>query len=91
MMMKTSIKAIFAALALSLVFAGPSVAEESEQPIDGAVRSAITGGNVNVSVENGVATLSGWVESQQEKQAALRVAISYESVDSVVDLITVSG
>lgn len=89
--MKTSIKTVLIALSLTAAVAGPAAANVTGQTIDGAVRSAITSGNVNVSVENGVATLFGWVEDSSTENAAKRAALSFDNVDSVVDLITVSN
>lgn len=89
--MKATIKTALTVLALTAAVAGPAAANVSGQSIDGAVRSAITSGNVNVSVENGVATLFGWVEDIPTENAAKRAALSFDNVDSVVDLITVSN
>jgi osmotically-inducible protein OsmY len=54
------------------------------------VRSAVSDGNVNVVVENGVATLFGWVDSQYTETAAKQAALSFDNVDSVVDRIVIS-
>lgn len=88
--MKTSIKTALTAFALTAIVAGPAAANITGQSIDGAVRSAITSGNVNVSVDNGVATLFGWVEDATTENAVKKAALSFDNVDSVVDLITVS-
>ena len=86
-----TIKTALVALALSAAVAGPAASNVSGQSIDGAVRSAITTGNVNVKVEDGVATLFGWVEDRSTENAAKRAALSFDNVDSVVDLISVSN
>ena len=88
--MKTSIKTALTALALTAVVAGPAAANLSGQSIEGAVQSAVTSGNVNVVVDNGVATLFGWVDSYSTENAAKQAALAFDNVDSVRDLITVS-
>jgi len=88
--MKTSIKTALTALVLTVAVAGPAAANVPAQSIDGEIRSAITNGNVSVSVNDGVATLFGWVEDHQSEQAAKQAALSFDNVDRVVDLITVS-
>ena len=89
--MKTSIKTALTALALTAVIAGPAAANFSGQSIEGAVRSAISDGNVNVVVDDGVATLFGWVGDIQTENAAKQAALSFDNVDSVRDLISVSN
>jgi len=86
-----TIKTALVALALSAAVAGPAAANTSGQSISGAVQSAISTGNVNVKVEDGVATLFGWVEDHTTENAAKRAALSFDNVDSVVDLIFVSN
>ena len=88
--MKTSIKTALTALALTALVAGPAAANLSGQSIESAVRSAVTNGNVNVVVDNGVATLFGWVDSSHTEAAAKQAALSFSNVDSIVDRITVS-
>ena len=89
--MKASIKTACAVLTLFAVSAVPAMAQShSGQPIEGEIRSAVTSGNINVIVEDGVATLYGWVEDGNSLQAAKRAALSYENVDKVVSLVTVS-
>jgi len=86
-----TIKTALVALALSAAVAGPAAANTSGQSISGAVQSAISTGNVNVKVEDGVVTLFGWVEDHNTENAAKRAALSFDNVDSVVDLIFVSN
>jgi len=88
--MNTAIKTALTAFALSAAIAGPAAANVGTQTINAEVRSAITSGNVNVVVNEGVATLFGWVEDHQAEQAAKQAALSFDNVDSIVDLITVS-
>ena len=89
--MKTSIKTALTTLALTALITGPAAANFSGQSIEGAVRSAVSNGNVNVTVEDGVATLFGWVDSQHTENAAKQAALSFDNVDSVRDLIAVSN
>jgi len=42
-------------------------------------------------IEDGVATLFGWVDSQHTENAAKQAALSFDNVDSVRDLIAVSN
>ena len=88
--MKT-IKTALVALALSAAIAGPTAADVSGQSIQGAVRSAVTNGNVNVKVEDGVATLFGWVEDRHTENKVKRAALSFDNIDSIVDRIVVSN
>ena len=88
--MKT-FKTALVALALSAAIAGPVAADVSGQSIQGAVRSAITSGNVNVKVEDGVATLFGWVEDRYTENKVKRAVLSFDHVDSVVDWIAISN
>ena len=85
--MNTSIKSLLAVVALSAAVAAPASANISGQSIQAAVNSAITSGNVNVRVDDGIATLFGWVEDKTTEEAAKRAALSFDNVDRVVDLI----
>lgn len=89
--MNTSIKSALTALVLTAIVAAPAAANVSGQSIDGAIRSAITTGNVSVVVNDGVATLFGWVEDQSTENAAKRAALAFDNVDSVIDRISVSN
>ncbi|MEE9321720.1 MAG: BON domain-containing protein [Granulosicoccus sp.] len=89
--MNNSIKTSLVALAMAALIAGPVSANVPTQSIAGAVNSAITTGNVNVRVENGTATLFGWVEDAHTEQAVKRAALQFDNVDRVVDQITISN
>lgn len=58
-----------------------------------AIAAEITfpGSNICVSMKDGVATLSGYVESQAERQDAERVALGTAGVTKVINLITTSN
>jgi osmotically-inducible protein OsmY len=76
---------------MAAMLAGPVSANMPKQSIAGAVNSAVTTGNVNVRVENGTATLFGWVEDANTEQAAKSAALKFDNVDRVVDMITISN
>ncbi len=75
------------ALALSsALVAGPASAITTGS-LQGDVQSAISGsGNVNVTVNDGVATLTGNTDALS-RAAAARAALNDPSVDSVINLI----
>ncbi len=89
--MTNIIKRTVQALALAVLLTGPAAADTSGQSLKGAVQSAVTTGNVNLSLDNGVVTLFGWVDSSYTKQAVRRAAMSYEGVTSIIDLISISN
>lgn len=89
--MKNSIKNTLLALTLSVLVIGTASGETTGQSLHGAVQSAVTTGNVNLSLDNGVVTLFGWVDSTYTKQAVKRVAMSFDNVTSIIDLISVSN
>ncbi len=62
-------------------FGKPSLALE--------VQSAVSSGNVNVNLVDGVAYLSGRVDSYYDSLAAERAAARYQGVDQVVNHIYV--
>lgn len=62
-------------------FGKPSLAIE--------VQSAVSSGNVNVRLIDGVAVLTGRVSSAYDANAAVRAAARHEGVDSVIDHIYV--
>lgn len=90
--MKTSIKKITAAVALTALFAGPASAMVSQGNVNQAINSVVgAGSNVFVSVNNDVVTLSGYFESVTDKSAAIRAAKANTNVDRVIDLTTISN
>jgi len=81
------------ALATTLLFAiaGPAAALTSPAEIAAEVQSAISAGNVHVTVEDGDVTLFGWVEDAQGKYAAELAALSLDGVDKVYNRIIESN
>ena len=87
--MNAFVKQAFAAATLATALAGPASAITTGS-LYGDVQSAISGsGNVNVSVTDGVATLTGNADALS-KAAAARAAQSSPEVDRVVNLIDAS-
>ena len=62
-------------------FGKPSLAVE--------VQSAVSSGNVNVHVHDGVAILTGRVDSTYDSAAAERAAARYQGIDHVINHIYV--
>lgn len=90
--MKTSIKTIATAIALTALMAGPAAAMVSKGDVTQDVLSAAgAGSNVFVSVENDVATLTGYFESATDKATAIQAAKANVGIDRVIDLTTVSN
>jgi len=89
--MKTSIHTAIAAIALSAAFAGTAAANAPAQNLQGAVQSALGGsGQVQVTLNNGVATLFGYVEDGSVENDVKRAAKNHPGVDRIVDLISES-
>lgn len=90
--MKTSIKTIVATIALTALMAGPAAAMVSKGDVTRNVLSAAgPGSNIFISVDNDVATLTGYFESRADKSAAFQAAKSHVGIDRVIDLTTVSN
>lgn len=85
--MNTLLKTIIAAGALVTVSATPAFAAVPGQSLQGAVQSALSGGNVSVFLKDGVATLVGRTDDTQEKYQVLSAARNFEGVEQVRDLI----
>lgn len=83
-------KQAFAAAALSAALvAGPASAITTGS-LQGDVQSAVSGsGNVNVTIRDGVATLTGNAD-YSSKAAAARAALADPSVTRVINLISAS-
>jgi len=87
--MKTSIRTTFAAIVLSAAFAGTASANAPAQSLQGAVQSALGGsGQVQVTLNNGVATLFGYVEDGGAELSVKQAAENFPGVDRIVDLIS---
>jgi len=90
--MKTSIKTLAATIALTALMAGPAAAMVSKGELTRDVHSAIgAGSNVFVSVDDNVATLTGYFEDAGDKYSAIQAAKSNAGIDQVIDLTTVSN
>ncbi len=89
--MKNVIKMTLMVLTLSVMSFGTAHSNTSGQTLRGAIQSAVSNGNVNYCVDNGVITLFGWVDNTVTRQKVARTALSFDEVTSVIDLITVSS
>ncbi len=90
--MKTSIKTITAAIALTALMAGPAAAMVSKGDLTQDVLSAAgAGSNVFINVDNDVATLTGYFESATDKSSAIQAAKSNAGIERVIDLTTISN
>ena len=88
--MKTSIKTLAAALVI-FGMAGSASAMTKQQDVFSGVQSALSSGsNVTVTLNGDVATLSGYVESGFDRQAASNAALKAGASD-VINLITQSN
>lgn len=84
--MKTSIKTIAAAIALTAFVAGPASAMVSQSDLTQDVNSAVgADSNVFATVDGGVVTLSGYFAHAVEKNAALQAALKSAGVERVID------
>jgi len=78
-----------AVLALAAIAAGPAAASLSTGNLALDVQSALSsGGNVSVSLDDGVATLSGYVHSASDAAKVNQAALAHGDVEQVVDLIS---
>ena len=90
--MKTSIKSIAASIALTALMAGPAAAMVFKGDVTQDVLSAAgAGSNVFVSVEDDVATLTGYFESSSDRYSAIQAAKANVGIDRVIDLTSVSN
>lgn len=88
----TPVLAVVAALSVSAISGVTAYASEEDNmcaEISAAIQSS--GSNVCVTMDDGVATLSGYVESALDKQAAEQAAKKMEGVTEVISRITVSN
>lgn len=88
--MKKTMLSTISTLAITALLTGPAFANADVNEIDAKVRSAISHGSLQVSVDENVVTLFGWVENHRSEKAAKQAALSFSGIDRVVDLITVS-
>jgi len=84
--MKTSIKTIAAAIALTAFVAGPASAMISKDDLNRDILSSVgTDSNVTVHVQDGTVTLSGYFSDAGDKNRALQAALNGVGVDRVID------
>lgn len=74
-----------ASLIIATTFASTVSASTSTGKIALDVQTAISSGNVNVCVHNGVATLYGNVEDFTDSRSAERAAANFEGIDKVIN------
>jgi len=90
--MKTPIKTIAAAIALTAFVAGPASAMISKGDLNRDIQSALSGGsNITAFVKGGTVTLSGYFADDGVKNAALQAALNGVGVDRVINNATVSN
>lgn len=89
-MIKTFLKPTLIAFSLIAALTGCATINLADQAIKQAVRSTVSVGNISVSIDNGVATIFGWVETQTMADTAKRTALSFDQVNSVIDLISIN-
>ena len=78
---------ILAAIILATTQPGCSAAAFGKPSLAIEVQSAVSSGNVNVHLSDGVAILTGRVDSSYDAQAAERAAARYEGVKQVINYI----
>ncbi len=85
--MKTSIKSIVTAIALTAVFAGPASAMIPQGDLNRDIQSLLGGAsNVTATVSGNTVTLRGYFEDAGEKARALQAARSADGISRVIDL-----
>lgn len=89
--MNYSIKSAIVAIALSAAFASNASASVHNQTLRYTVQSSVgSGGQVQVTLNDGVATLFGHVENASVKHKVKQAALKHPSVDRIVNLIVVN-
>lgn len=84
--MKTSIKSIAAAIALSALIAGPASAMVIQGDLSRAISSAIgSGSNVTATVAGDTVTLTGYFADAGDKNRVIRAAMNSAGVDRVIN------
>lgn len=86
--MKSSFNGAIAAIALSTIIAGCATTGTPTQSLRSSVQSAVgPEGQVQVTLNNRVATLTGYVRSSYTERRVIQAASKHPDVDRVVDLI----
>ncbi len=84
--MKTSIKSIAAAIALTAFVAGPASAMIDQSSVTRDINSVLGGGsNITATVNGDTVTLSGYFADAYDKNSAIRAAMNSEGVDRVIN------
>jgi len=84
--MKTSIKSIAAAIALTAFVAAPASAMVLQGDLSRDIGSAVSGGsNVTATVVGDTVTLSGYFADAGDKNAAIRAAYNSAGVERVIN------
>ncbi len=90
--MKTSIKTIAAAIALTALVAGPASAMISQGQLNQDLHSVLgAGSNIFASVDGDTVTITGNFADAADKSAALRTAAAATGVDQVINHATKSN
>jgi len=90
--MKTSIKTIAAAIALSAVVAGPVFAMVPQSDVRQDVMSAVGGdSNVSAFVNGDTVTITGYFGDAGDRYLAHQAALANDGVEKVIDLSTVNN
>ena len=77
---------LFKTTALATVLVLGSIGAASAVTLDNL--PGVTGPNINVKIDNGVATLFGQADSGSDKQIAERYVANIEGVNKVINLVT---
>ena len=84
--MKTSIKTLAAAIALSALVAGPASAMVSKGDLSRDILSTLSSdSNVTVSVAGDTVTLQGYFADAGDQNRALQAAMNAEGVERVIN------
>jgi len=89
--MKNSTKSAIAAIVLTATLASTNADAANFGP-DSSLRATVqwaagSSGQVNVALNDGVATLFGYVESVYDENRVKRAALNYPGVERIIDLI----
>lgn len=84
--MKTSIKSIAAAIALTAFVAGPASAMVLQSDLNRAIHSAVgSGSNVTANVVGDTVTLTGYFADASDKNRVIRAAENSAGVERVIN------
>jgi len=90
--MKTSIKTIIAAAALTALVAGPASAAIPAGNLNQNIQSVLgTGSSVNATVRGSTVTITGYFADRLSHDRAIRAAKKSAGVDRVINLTRISS